>query len=50
MSDPTDPGQLAVGVAEGWIRPPLHQRSIGEGMPVRSKHRVLDLLADDRGD
>lgn len=42
--------QLAVGVEEGWIRPPLRTGLVGQGPRMRSDRRVLDVLGEDRTD
>lgn len=44
----TDP--LAAGVKEGWIRPPLVEGSVGGHTRARAARRVLDVLAEDRGE
>ncbi len=41
---------LSRGIEEGWIRPPISQRPIGEGLRATAKRRVLDVLNEDRGE
>ena len=41
---------LQQGIEEGWIRPPLRPSAIGEAPRVRSERRVLDVIAEDRGE
>lgn len=43
-------GSLQRGIDEGWIRPPLHQQSIGDSEPAVGRRRILDLLNEDRGE
>lgn len=42
--------QLAVGVEQGWIRPPRRDGQIGRGPRMKSDRRVADIIAEDRED
>ena len=42
--------QLAVGVEQGWIRPPRRDGQIGRGPRMKSDRRVADVIAEDRED
>ncbi|MFM7094166.1 MAG: type II toxin-antitoxin system Phd/YefM family antitoxin [Actinomycetota bacterium] len=42
--------QLAVGIEEGWIRPPRRQGQVGRGPRMKSDRRVADVIAEDRED
>lgn len=39
---------LQRGIDEGWIRPALHQRAVGESPRARADRRSLDVLHEDR--
>lgn len=40
---------LSQGIEEGWIRPPLRSGVIGRHDRAQAPRRVLDVLAEDRG-
>ena len=42
--------QLAVGVEQGWIRPPRRDGQVGRGPRMKSDRRVADVIAEDRED
>jgi prevent-host-death family protein len=42
--------QLAVGVEQGWIRPPRRDGQVGRGPRMKSDRRVADIIAEDRED
>ena len=42
--------QLAVGVEQGWIRPPRRDGHVGRGPRMKSDRRVADVIAEDRED
>jgi len=44
------PHSLQQGVDEGWIRPPQRTGSIGVIERTKGKRRIVDVLAEDRGD
>jgi prevent-host-death family protein len=41
---------LARGVEQGWIRPPVVTGVVGHHARVKAPRRVLDSLAEDRGE
>jgi|LauGreDrversion4_2_1035121.scaffolds.fasta_scaffold1124818_2 prevent-host-death family protein len=41
---------LAIGIEEGWIRPPRRDGQVGRGPRMKSDRRVGDVLAEDRED
>jgi prevent-host-death family protein len=43
-----DRGLYEQGVQEGWIRPPVSDRTIGESRRHRSKRLTTEVLDDDR--
>lgn len=42
--------QLAIGIEQGWIRPPRRQGQVGRGPRMQSDRRVADVIAEDRED
>lgn len=44
------PDPLAAGREEGWIRPPLVDGRVGGHVRVGAPRRVLDVIAEDRGE
>jgi antitoxin (DNA-binding transcriptional repressor) of toxin-antitoxin stability system len=43
--------QIENGIAEGWITPPAQAgRGLGPSKPLQARRRILDVLAEDRGD
>ena len=44
------PDPLAAGIEEGWIRPPLVDGRVGGHVRVSAPRRVLDVIAEDRGE
>ena len=44
------PDRLQAGIDEGWIRPPLHHRPLGDAARAAATRRSLDVLRDDRGE
>jgi prevent-host-death family protein len=42
--------QLAIGIEQGWIRPPRRQGQVGRGPRMKSDRRVADVIAEDRED
>ena len=42
--------RLAIGVEEGWIRPPRRAGQVGRGPRLKSDRRAADVLAEDRED
>ena len=41
---------LARAIAEGWVRPPVTSRRVGEGARATATRRVLDVINEDRGE
>jgi prevent-host-death family protein len=42
--------RLAIGIEEGWIRPPRREGLVGRGPRMKSDRRVGDVIAEDRED
>jgi prevent-host-death family protein len=43
--------QIENGIAEGWITPPAQaDKELGPSKPWKARRRILDVLAEDRGD
>lgn len=42
--------RLAIGIEEGWIRPPQREGLVGRGPRMKSDRRVGDVIAEDRED